>query len=222
MLEVLGVVVTEEILKKILVTAFSGIVLGYFINLFREAETMPEHTKAPLSEIDEIKANETKNLIREKFGNNVTETIRGMSNIERLKAADDFAKSLSELYGLDIKIDVNSQSDIYGYYNFQNKQATFSVLDLWVDNEDKNFDKHIQNFFDTVVHELRHAVQYDAVHGNNDIWMVDEERRQAWEDNFKPGHYINPDVNARGYFYQPVENDAYTFAAYVVEGVFLK
>lgn len=191
-------------------------------NVFGTQRAMPETIKAELSDTDKKMAEETQNLIRDQFGENVSDSIRAMSNMERLQAANQFANNLADLYGLDIQIDVVAQDPSQcGYYDWNKGKAVFNVVELWIKDDDKDFDAHIQNFFDTIIHELRHAVQRKAV-TESGFWEVDEERRQKWDENFQPGNYVRADVNIRGYMEQPLENDAYTYAAYVMEGVFAK
>ena len=60
-------------------------------NVFGTPSTMPETIKAELSDTDKKMAEETQNLIRTQFGENVSDSIRSMSNMERLQAANQFA-----------------------------------------------------------------------------------------------------------------------------------
>lgn len=217
MLEVLGSLVASV---KELINKGVCFTISLLQNLFGEQQTMPETIKAELSDTDKEMAEQTKNLIKEQFGENVSDSIRAMSNVERLQAATQFANDLAKLYGLEIEIDVVAQAaNQCGYYDWSTGKAVFNVVELWISNDYENFDAHIQNFFDTIIHELRHAVQRKAV-TEPGFWNVDEERRQKWDQNFQPGNYVRADVNIRGYMQQPLENDAYTYAAYVMEGVF--
>lgn len=199
----------------------------YLVSTIRDffgggVQTLPDTIKAELSEKDKEMAAQTQDLIHQEFGEDVSSSVKTMSNMERLQAADRFANRLAELYGLDIQIDVVAQAETQcGYYDWQNGKAVFNIVELWVANDDPQFDAHIQNFLDTIVHELRHAVQRKAV-GEPGFWDVEEERRQRWEENFQPGNYIQPSTNIRAYMEQPLENDAFTFAGYVLEGVFAK
>ncbi|RCX07128.1 hypothetical protein DFR58_1592 [Anaerobacterium chartisolvens] len=61
---------------------------------------------------------------------------------------------------------------------------------------------------EAVIHEGRHAYQYDAVEGrvNHD----NKEEVKLWEDNLK-GKYIGPKQNPEQYRNQPVEKDAFAF-----------
>lgn len=59
---------------------------------------------------------------------------------------------------------------------------------------------------DTVAHENRH--QYQSERAKNPI--SNEERE--WCENLKPGNYIRPEDDRRGYWNQPVERDARNYA----------
>lgn len=191
-------------------------------NQFQHRQTIPESIQAELSETDLAMVERTQNLMREQFGEDVASSIKAMSNLERLQAANRFANDLAQVYGLDIEIDVMAENiEHCGFYNRAERKARFNIVELWMDNEDPQFDAHIQNFFDTIVHELRHAVQHKAVEDPG-FWEVEESRRTAWAENFAPGGYIPAHVNIRGYMMQPVENDAFTFASVAMEGVFAK
>lgn len=220
-------------LEEILVTIAGKLVLDmlwraakFGVKFFRDhyghRQIMPQSIQTEMSEMDMAMAGKTRDLFREHFGEDISASIKAMSNMERLQAANQFANNLSQLYGLDIEIDVMAQdASCCGFYSRQKRKAQFNIVELWIDNEDPQFDAHIQNFFDTIVHELRHAVQHQAVEGGG-IWAVAEDRRRAWEENFAPGGYIRADVNIRGYMLQPVERDAFSFASNVMEGVFAK
>lgn len=59
---------------------------------------------------------------------------------------------------------------------------------------------------DTVAHENRH--QYQSERAKNPT--TSEERE--WRENLKPGNYIRPEDDRRGYWNQPVERDARNYA----------
>jgi hypothetical protein len=63
----------------------------------------------------------------------------------------------------------------------------------------------------TVLHEGRHAYQDKAIKG--EIYHHNKAELKAWQDNMKPGHYIQPEQNRRAYYRQPVEADAREYAA---------
>jgi hypothetical protein len=63
----------------------------------------------------------------------------------------------------------------------------------------------------TVLHEGRHAYQDSAVRG--EVYHHDKAELKAWQENMKPGNYIQPEQNRRAYYNQPIEADARQYAA---------
>ena len=99
-----------------------------------------------------------------------------------------------------------------GFYNSRDNTLNLNVADLLSKTPER-----IQEFFDTIIHELRHAVQWKAIREAG-YWNVEEERSKAWAKNF--ANYISASVDPRGYANQLVEVDARTFASGCLEGVF--
>ncbi len=183
----------------------------------RQVEQVPESVQAELSETDKEKIKETQELIHEKFGDSVVESLRNASNKQRVDMMDDFAKELATLYGLDIEIDITvDQISSCGYYNWAEKKAVFNIAMLMADGNDKNFAVYVREVMDTIIHELRHAVQRKAV-AEPGFWDVDEERRRIWTENMN--NYIRPEVDYHGYAHQPIEADSVTFAGAVMSEV---
>ena len=192
--------------------------IGKLINMWGQ-RTLPQTAQAELSETDKQKVEETKKLIRQCFGENVTEWIRRASNRERIELMAEFAERLAREYGLDIDVDVTVNNiNNYGSYDWKEKRAEFNIALLMVDGSNEHFDYCVRATLDTIIHELRHAVQHKAIE-NSGFWNVDEERRTQWATNMAPENYIRAEVDLRGYASQPIEKDATTFAALAMEGV---
>lgn len=64
-------------------------------------------------------------------------------------------------------------------------------------------------FINTIIHECKHARQWDAVAGRNTHGYSDE-LILKWRINFQD--YIAPEESDEGYVKQPVEWDASSFA----------
>lgn len=101
----------------------------------------------------------------------------------------------------------SSHSIELGRYNVASKNIEINS------NQLKHGSKYGDNYaehLDTILHEGRHAYQDQAVNGliqHNNPSEVEE-----WKENMKPGHYIHYNQNPRGYFNQPIEKDARSFA----------
>lgn len=180
---------------------------------------LPQTAQAEMSETDKEKIAETQELIKECFGDNVIERIKNASNKERIALMAEFAERLAKEYELDIEVDVTvTDANTWGAYNWTEKKAVFNIALLMIDKDNERFEYFARETLDTIIHELRHAVQHKAANEPG-FWNVSDERRHEWANNMTPGHYIRPEVNARAYAGQPVEKDATTFAAMVMEGV---
>lgn len=195
--------------------------ISTFIDKLRELwdrRKYPESAQCEMSETDLEKIDETKELIKEVFGEDVTERVRRASNVERIQLFSDFAKRLAVTYGLDIEVDVDiSKAEEWGAYNRLTKKAVFNILGLTIDGNHPQFEAVVREEMDTIIHELRHAVQNRAIEEPG-FWNISDERRSAWAQNV--ANYIQPSVSLRGYANQPIEKDAVTFAEKALGGVF--
>lgn len=95
-------------------------------------------------------------------------------------------------------------SSTVGCYNEQEQGIALNELFLASDNE------YVLNFIiNTIIHEYKHAMQWDAVLGRNTHGYSDK-LIDCWRRNFND--YIQPHESDEGYAKQPVESDASFFA----------
>lgn len=186
-------------------------------------QSLPLSLTAEMSNHDQEMADRTRSLIQECYcrdGNNVMDSIRQMNAEERLDATRSFCARLAQLNGLQIdSISFYQNNNIgdCGSYNSRMNAVQFNIVELMWNGNDEAFEARITNFIDTIVHEYRHAVQFRAIREKG-FWQIDDQRRKNWADNLPP-NYINPKVDPRGYRMQPLESDAFTYAALVMRGV---
>lgn len=91
-----------------------------------------------------------------------------------------------------------------GYYCEKYRGIALNELYLASDN-----DYILRVFINTIIHECKHARQWDAVAGRNTHGYSDE-LILKWRINFQD--YIAPEESDEGYVKQPVEWDASSFA----------
>lgn len=215
-----------ELLAAAVIALAAGAVCGFLESLWgtpSNTQSLPLSLTAEMSDHDRAMADRSRELIRECFcrdGNHVMDSIRQMNANERLEAARVFSDRLAQLNGLDnIKISFFQDNNIEncGSYNDKTKTASFNIVELMWDGSDAAFEARISNFIDTIVHEQRHAVQMRAIREKG-FWQIDDERRAQWANNLPP-RYISPKMDIRGYRMQPLESDAFTYAAMVLRGV---
>lgn len=91
-----------------------------------------------------------------------------------------------------------------GFYSETHQGIALNELFLASDNE------YVLYFIiNTVIHECKHAMQWDAVSGRNNHGYS-EQQISIWKRNFED--YIEPRESDEGYVKQPVEWDASSFA----------
>lgn len=210
-----------DFVTALLVGAAIGGVVGGIKGLLDswQQKKMTEQSKAEMSDTDKLKALQTRELIQQYFGDDIVYKMKMASNKERIDLMSEFAEALSKEYGLDIQVDVTvSDARSCGAYYWKDKKAVFNIALLMADADNPQFEYCVRETIDTIIHELRHAVQHKAIQEEG-FWEVSEERRIEWAHNMKPENYIRAEVNQRRYVSQPVERDAYTFAALAMEGI---
>lgn len=217
MLEVLAAALAIAATTIVVELVFQGIFALW--QCLGKPKEMPVADQVEMSEKDKQKIDETQQLIQECFGENVVENLKNASNKERIALMAEFAEKLAELYDLDIEVDVTiSDAQNCGFYNWQEKKAKFNILLLTIDSSNEHFEYCVREVMDTIIHELRHAVQHKAILEEG-FWEIEDERRAEWANNMTEGNYIRPEVDMKGYVNQPIEADASTFAGLVMNGV---
>lgn len=192
-------------------------------------QTKPPYIKEEvLSEQDREMAQQTAEVIKGHLGEDPTQRMLEMSSNEKIETVETIAKELIELYALDdVSVEICTlPGSMMGYYNRDAKVLKVDVTDLLIDVEALDPEKRIEAFryivketLDTVVHELRHAVQYRAIELDDDsYWGIDEQRRIEWARNM--ANYIRGSDDPKGYFNQAIECDSFTFAYEAMRGVF--
>ena len=178
---------------------------------------LPIPIKTELSETDNKKIEETRELIRNKFGEDVADTVAKADEKERAEMMGDFAKELAQLYGLEMDIDITvGEGSVWGCYDPETNKAVFNIAALMIDSNDESFKVVVFEVVDTIIHELRHAVQYKAIE-DPEFWNTGKKRSKIWKANMK--NYIRAGVDPKGHANQPVEADAVTFADAVLSEV---
>jgi|GEM_PF-2564696 hypothetical protein len=173
----------------------------------------------PLSNQDIEMAEETSEILKEVFGEPVIENIQNMTSEERGLRLKLFMEKIISLYdisdGMTIQYVYNPDSSELGAY-YRNSHK-IELNSAWILS---NEPQAIAYFISTICHEFRHAVQWQAVTGNNDTWQFTAETVKRWRNNFIPStNYVRFEVNPKGYYLQIVEADANAFAYNVMKGI---
>ena len=171
---------------------------------------------APMTERDQEMADRTKQIVTEIFGQNAAATVEEADYNGRVALASNLIERLAEAYGVQLdgcELYIDSNINNCGGYSIKENQIKLNGAYLFSEDPDL-----IYEFIDTVIHELRHAVQFQSILNPEiaEAWQVSEETKENWKQNFL--NYTPSTANLRAYMSQPVENDARTFAALSLRG----
>ena len=132
----------------------------------------------------------------------------------RCEAIEDLAEQLKVLYGLedheiiitDDPRDFGEEEGVItrGKFDCPGKRVYINAACLRSDDEDV-----LNHVIITILHEMRHGMQHRIATGDR-RFDVPYQRRRVWRENI--ANYIPPDYDYEGYFKQPIEFDARTFA----------
>jgi len=137
----------------------------------------------------------------------------------------EYMEALVDIFGVEIVSDIrftntppNERNEVnLGSYSPSNKRISVNewIIEDWA--SDRSYDR----LFETILHELRHAYQHEAIN-NPEQSVVSGATIEAWRANFPPpyGFYIssgNRRRDGKGYYdmtdyrNQPIEVDAFSF-----------
>lgn len=141
----------------------------------------------------------------------VQEKLDALQSVENEVAARE-GRAPCKVQGQYIQSD--SRGTTLGYYSRADRTITINTEQL---DSNSKYGNDYKVHLDTVLHEGRHAYQHQAVRG--EIKHENSEELAAWTDNMQPGHYITFEKNPRGYFSQPIEQDARSYAKSAMVGI---
>lgn len=190
-------------------------------------------TKPPVLQGDELTvldtelANQTAERIKDVIGPDPVSVMSTMTSSQKVAVIEEITKELVSLYQLtDVNYKtVTMDNSLWGYYCEDDKTLYINISQLLYDKNNisgnaEDFDKMvIKETLDTVVHELRHAIQFRAAFNLDDDYLnISRERRIEWAKNI--ANYISPKVDPERYITQLIERDAIAFAHEAMKGVF--
>lgn len=118
---------------------------------------------------------------------------------------------LNQIMGLNLPeyewFDSNDSTS-FGYYSF-NKRSLSINSDYLKSNDDRT----IALLLNTILHESKHARQFDAVTGQSDFGYS-QELLESWWNNMN--NYISYEESDEGYMKQPIELDAWMFSEEII------
>lgn len=141
----------------------------------------------------------------------------------RCEVIEDFAHRLIQIYGMeDVQVIITDDPEIFpsdggltfGMTRMSQKEVYINANMLRMDNEDV-----LSHLVGTVIHELRHVMQYEIMTLVN-ARGVSYQRRRAWR--YTAVNYVDGRLDMEGYSKQSIEFDARNFANRVWLGAYGK
>lgn len=191
---------------------------GFFTgdsDLFELSETENLSKIEYLSEVDEIRVNETAEIMTNIFTKDVLTSWPEMSvNDKTIKLNEYFIKAGQNLNietkGVIIEpLPSNDGSITLGYNSADGY--------IHVNSAVLNDPSQLGEILDTATHEMRHQFQSDALKNPVNFSDIPQDIMDKWRYEWTPGNYIRPEYDLQGYHNQEIECDARYFAEAVMK-----
>lgn len=169
--------------------------------------------KQYISEVDEIRVNETADIMAEVFSEDVIANWGEMSLDERTDIINEYYIKAGENLGIETKgvivEPMYSDSGITTMgYNSGDGYIHINEAVL----EDPSM---LGQVLDTATHEMRHQFQTDVLANSNAFSDIPDPVMDTWDYEFR--NYISAEYDYEGYYNQAIECDARDFADNVLE-----
>ena len=158
-----------------------------------------------LSEIDEVRVDETAEIMADVFSEDV------LANW-----ADEYYIKAGENLGIDTKgvIVESMPSDDPTVVNMGYNSGDGYIH---INADVLNDPSMLGQVLDTATHEMRHQFQNDVIDNPQNFGDIPQNVLEDWAYELTPGNYISPDYDYEGYYGQSIECDARDFAGDVLE-----
>lgn len=179
-----------------------------------EIETF--ENKSFISEVDEVRVNETAEIMADVFSEDVLVNWTEMSLDEKSAKLNEYYIRAGENLGIDTKgvIIEPMPCETPGMVSFGYNSGD-GYIHL---NEDVvNDPSQLGQVLDTATHEMRHQFQSDVLAAPQNFSDIPQDVLDAWDYEMKPWNYISPDYDYQAYYEQAIECDARDFSEDVLK-----
>ena len=136
------------------------------------------------------------------IGERIDQKMQSMTSEQRMEFLQRIVVEAAHVMKVNIK-EIRFE-DIAGYGCYRADSDAIVISKAYIEMEGQ-----VVEVVKTVFHELKHAVQFHAITTGGNIRGYPREMLIEWANNFQ--YYINPTWDPEGYFYQPLEIDAFGF-----------
>ena len=165
--------------------------------------------KSYINEVDEVRVNETAEIMADVFSEDVLTNWSEMSLDEKSAKLNEYYIKAGENLGIDTKgvIIEPMPCETPGMISFGYNSGD-GYIHLNADVVDDP--TQLGQVLDTATHEMRHQFQNDALAAPYNFSDIPQDVLNVWDYEMK--HYINPDYDYQGYYEQAIECDARDFS----------
>lgn len=165
--------------------------------------------KSYINEVDEVRVNETAEIMADVFSEDVLTNWSEMSLDEKSAKLNEYYIRAGENLGIDTKGVIiepmpceTPRMISFGY----NSGDGYIHLNADVVDDPTQ----LGQVLNTATHEMRHQFQNDALAVPYNFSDIPQDVLNVWDYEMK--HYINPDYDYQGYYEQAIECDARDFS----------
>lgn len=176
-----------------------------------ESVKMEAYEKFAVSEVDEIRVNETAEIMAEVFSDDVLASWAEMSLDEKSALLNEYYVKAGANLGIETRgvILEPMPSGTPGMVSFGYNSGDGYIH---LNSEVVNDPAQLGQVLETATHEMRHQFQSDVLSSPGQFMDISSNVLSVWEYENDPRNYISPDYDYEGYYNQAIERDARSFS----------
>lgn len=168
-----------------------------------------------ISEVDEMRVDETAEIMAEVFTEEVLTSWSEMSQEEKTEKLNEYYIKAGENLGIETKgVIVEPMPSEPGMIAFGYNSGDGYIH---LNEEIVNDPDWLGQVLETATHEMRHQFQSDVLASPERFPDIPKDILAEWRYEMDPRNYINPDYDFEGYYNQTIECDAREYSANVLE-----
>lgn len=168
-----------------------------------------------ISEVDEMRVDETAEIMAEVFTEEVLTSWSEMSQEEKTEKLNEYYIKAGENLGIETKgVIVEPMPSEPGMIAFGYNSGDGYIH---LNEEIVNDPDWLGQVLETATHEMRHQFQSDVLASPERFPDIPKDVLAEWRYEMDPRNYINPDYDFEGYYNQTIECDAREYSANVLE-----
>lgn len=137
----------------------------------------------------------------------INNRMEGLNVEQKKQLLREITLKLSDV--MNVKLDSIEFSDEACMGSYDPSKNSLMISNAYINQDSCNIE-----LVKTVLHELKHAVQFNAIGRGGNVWGYSQETLIAWTNNFQ--NYISSALDPEGYMCQPLEVDSFGFECGVI------